>query len=113
MQYREYGVNLFLQENNYQVVLLTDGTQSYTVFTYKCGELNWSTSSTGIGFSAGPSLYANHPLSRRSNVRSIACLNSPETPWSNVVYKVDLRKGNLHQNYFTISNEYDDSSMFY
>ena len=89
MQYREYGVNLFLQENNYQVVLLTDGTQSYTVFTYKCGELNWGTSSTGIGFSAGPSLYANHPLSRRSNVRSIACLNSPQSPWSNVVYKVN------------------------
>ena len=89
MQYCEYGVNLFIQENNYQVVLLTDGTQSFTVFTYKCGELNWDTSSTGIGFSAGPSLYANHPLSRRSNVRSIACLSSPTSPWSNVVYQVN------------------------
>ena len=94
-QYCEY--QFALQENSYQAVLLTDGTQSYTVLTYKCGELNWGTSSTSIGFSAGPSLYANHPLSRRSNVRSIACLNSPESSWSNVVYKVDLSKGKLNQ----------------
>ena len=78
-----------MQENNYQVVLLTDGTQSYAVFTYKCGELNWVRVAAGIGFSAGPSLYANHPLSRRSNVRRIACLNSPESPWSNVVYNLN------------------------
>ena len=81
-----------MQENNYQAVLLTDGTQSYTVFTYKCGELNWVRDAAAIGFSAGPSLYANHLLSRRFNVRSIACLNSPESPWSNVVYKVDFRE---------------------
>ena len=79
-----------MQENSYQAVLLTDGTQSYTVFTYKCGELNWVRDAAAIGFSAGPSLYANHPLSRRSNVTaSIACLNSPESPWSNVIYKVN------------------------
>ena len=71
-------VNLHaLQGNNYQVVLLTDGTRSYTVFTYKCGELNYSKFPTAaaIGFSAGLSLYANHPLSHRYVIVRIYCLS--------------------------------------
>ena len=53
--------------------MATNGDQSYAVFTYKCGELNWlraRDSNAVIGFSAGPNLYANHPLSRQPNVNT-------------------------------------------
>ena len=77
-----------IKENNFQAVVVTNGVQSYAVFTYKCGELNWVRNRAGIGFSASSTLFANHPLSRQSNVNSIACLNSPSSPWSNVVYRI-------------------------
>ena len=82
---------LFLQTNSYQMVLATDGETSYTVFTYKCGELNWSSSSyrAVIGYNAASNSYVNHPLSRTTNVNSIACVNSPSSPWSNVVYNLN------------------------
>ncbi len=44
---------------------------------------------TSIGYSAGPDFFMNHVLSRQSNVNDIACLNQPNSPWSNVVYKVN------------------------
>ena len=78
-----------MQENNFQVVLATDGIQSFAVFTYKCGELNWSHNRASIGFSASSSVFANHRLSRLLNVNDIACLESPSPPWSNVVYQID------------------------
>ena len=31
----------------------------------------------------------NHIISKQSNVNDIACLNQPNSPWSNVVYKVN------------------------
>ena len=69
--------------------MATDGDQSYAVFTYLCGELNWvQGSSAGIGFSAGPNLFANHPLSRQPNVNDIACVNQTCPPWTNVVYRI-------------------------
>ena len=71
------------------MVLATDGIQSFAVFTYKCGELNWSHNRASIGFSASSSVFANHRLSRLLNVNDIACLESPSPPWSNVVYQID------------------------
>ena len=71
------------------MVVVTDGVQSYAVFTYQCGQLNWVVgNSTSIGFSASSTMFANHPLSRQSNVNDIACLNQQYSPWSNVVYKI-------------------------
>ena len=72
------------------MVVVTNGTKSYAVFTYKCGELNWVMgSSAGIGFSASNTLFANHPLSRKTNVNDIACHNQQCRPWSNVLYEID------------------------
>ena len=70
--------------------MATNGDQSYAVFTYKCGELNWyhGLYNASIGFSAEPSWYANHPLSQQPNVNDIACLNQICSPWTNVVYRV-------------------------
>ena len=45
--------------------------------------------SAGIGFSASLSFYAAHPLSRKPNVTQIACVNSPSSKWSNVVYQIN------------------------
>ena len=89
-----------LQTNSYQVVIVTDGVESYAVFTYKCGELNWSSilGSAAVGYSAGNNSFANHPLSQSSNVNSIACLNSP-SPWSNVIYHLTQSMFDFSENF--------------
>ena len=76
------------------MVVATDGTQSYAVFTYKCGGLNWTgTNFASIGFSATVCgtkyFFANHPFSRQPNVNDIACFNQTCPPWTNVVYKIN------------------------
>ena len=79
------------QTNTVQAVLATDGVRSYAIYTYECGKLNWRFYNAGIGFSASPSFYAEHPLSRNSSVNEIACINRNSTPssnWSNVVYQI-------------------------
>ena len=54
-----------------------------------CNKLQWN-DSAAIGFSASDNFYKNHPLSRQSQVNDIACLNSPVSNWSNVVYKIGM-----------------------
>ena len=61
---------------------------SYAVFTYKCEELNWFENQAIIGFRVNNELFANHPLSQQQNVTEIDCVNEPQSPWSNVVYKI-------------------------
>ena len=67
----------------------TDGLASYAIFTYKCGELNWiHLSLATVGFSITQDFYANHNFSQTDNVNDIACLNSPNSVWSSVIYYV-------------------------
>ena len=75
--------------NTFQGVLITDFSSSYSVFTYKCGDLEYSNGAT-IGFSSGDGLFANHPATERGSAQSIACLNQPTTPWVNVVYELTI-----------------------
>ena len=79
------------QESNFQVVVATNGVQSYVVFTYRCGELNWigGSHAASIGFSSSSTSFANHPLSRQTSVNNISCLNQQCPPWSNVVYQIN------------------------
>ena len=79
---------LLLQSNTFQAIAITDGSQSYAVYTYRCGGLEWSGGAT-IGYNGGSvgDFYANHPLSGGS-ASSVACLNSGVTEWSNVVYNI-------------------------
>ena len=73
------------QNNSYQAVLVTDGiNKSFAIFTFKCGSLGWSGRAT-VGFNAGGSYYANHPLSRSKLSNAIACAN-PDSEWNNIVY---------------------------
>ena len=67
-------------------MLATDGVRSYAIYTYECGKLNWRHLKASIGFSASPSFYAEHPLSRTSSVNEIACINNATSVWSNTVY---------------------------
>lgn len=80
-----------LQPNTFQVIVTTDGTSTYSIFTYKCGDLNW----TGplyatIGYSIDGNLFNSHPLSGTAAVNDIACLNQPQSVWSNVVSKLSI-----------------------
>ena len=61
--------------------MITDGTHSYTVFTYKCGLLEWGSGAT-IGFNAPGGFYDNHELS----FPGLDCVNEPASVWSNIVY---------------------------
>lgn len=74
---------LSLQENTFQVILITDGTYSYTVYTYMCGLLEWDNGAT-IGFNSAGGRYANNDPSNSD----VACLNSPDSPWNNVIFRL-------------------------
>ena len=75
-----------LQNNTFQAIVITNGTKSYAVYTYKCGELQWSNEAT-IGFNAGGEFYDNHPLSGEPHANSIACVHiGDNTTWNNVIY---------------------------
>ena len=83
-------------------MIATDGLDSYAIFTYKCGELNWLRSNYAtIGFSITQDFYANHYLSITANVNNISCLNSPNSEWSSVVYHIGLR-GEVSNNFIMI-----------
>ena len=76
---------IFIQRNSYQAVLISDGIEnSFAIFTFKCGTLNWSGRTT-IGFNAGGEYYANHPLSLKLFANAVACLNN-DSLWTNIIY---------------------------
>ena len=77
------------QVNTWQGLVVTDGTNSYAVFTYRCGDMTWAYNPT-IGFNAAGSSFANHPNTGSSNAEEIACLNSPQSQWYNLVYQISL-----------------------
>ena len=73
------------QNNTFQAVLITNSTKSYAIFTYKCGELDFSDTAV-IGYNIPVGSYENHPLSDTdvpANV--IACVHL-DSVWNNVVY---------------------------
>ena len=83
------------QTNTYQGALVTDGVQSYALFTYKCGEMGWSGGAT-IGFGASDELYDNLRLGGSAHATIASCLNSPTTEWSNILYKLTQNPGTCY-----------------
>ena len=81
-------VHTCTQTNTFQGIVITDGNKTYAVYTYHCDDVEWSDGSV-IGFNAGGSYYANHPLSDSLAARDIDCVHSPESEWNNVVYDVN------------------------
>lgn len=54
----------FLQTNTYQIVLATDGRQSFALFLYEAGAMNWDPSlmrfpKASIGYNGGKGLLVN------------------------------------------------------
>ena len=75
------------QTNTYQGILVTNGYSSYAVFIYNCDLMGWSGGAV-IGYTAADTtFYESHYLSGTRS-EEIACLNSPASPWSNVVYRL-------------------------
>ena len=70
--------------------MATDGTLSYTIFTYHCESLKWIYDAVSIGFSITQNFFANHELSQTSNVNDIACANGV---WSSIIYQVGYEIG--------------------
>ncbi len=74
------------QNNTFQGLVVTDGNQSYAVFIYKCGLLEWGKDAI-IGFKADRTYFRNFVLSGvQANLT--ACLNAPDSLWKNLVYKL-------------------------
>lgn len=66
-----------MQTNNYQGIVVTDGLSTHVIFTYICGEIQWSSLGTNraavVGYNGVTSFY-NHPLSGFSSIgESISC----------------------------------------
>lgn len=85
-----------MQTNSYQGIVITDGTDSFAVFTYQCGAMTWSGNAT-IGYNAGGSQFENHPLSGSSNTESIGCMNYNNTVWTNIVFKLTPNSKTTYQ----------------
>ena len=66
--------------------MVTDFERSYAVFTYYCGDLDFS--GDFIGFFTGDGTSVVHEASLSGTAQSIACLNVPNSPWVNVVYGI-------------------------
>lgn len=79
------------QRNTYQGVVITDGTRSYAVFIYNCALLDMH-SFGGIGYYFSSALQIEHRLSNTNMSSTIACGNSPGSPWSTVVYPLFGKK---------------------
>ena len=72
--------------------MVTNGTKSYAVYTYKCGELSWLDEAT-IGASSPPDYYYNHPLTVSGVIPDeIACVHLSSI-WNNVI--IDLETNPL------------------
>ena len=92
---------IHFQTNTFQCILATDGTQSYVLFLYVDGEMQWTTGDASggtaglggapaqAGFNAGNGV--NHyslPGSRTSNVLSVANSTNAAVPGL-LIFKVD------------------------
>ena len=69
--------------------MITDGINSFAIFLYRCGDLQWSGYDPAtIGFAAGSEFVSNHWLSGSPNVTYIACLNTPDNQFFTLLYEL-------------------------
>ena len=76
------------QNNTFQALIITNGFQSYALFTFRCGLMGWSGNAT-IGFKASGGYFDNHNISGH-NARLVACINSTSktSSWTNLIYNL-------------------------
>ena len=75
-------------ENTYQAIFITDGTYTYTIFTYDCNLMGWGTSAT-IGFNAAGEEFINNEYTSNA----IACSNLPTSNITNIIYRLSQNNG--------------------
>ena len=61
------------------------------MYTYKCGAMGWSGDGV-IGYNGGSptDYFFVHPLSGSDDAQTIACLEFPNSEWSNVLYNISI-----------------------
>ena len=52
--------------------------------------MEWTVGGATIGYNAGGDYYMNHPNTESFTAHEIACLNSPDSEWYNLVYKLSV-----------------------
>ena len=85
----------FLQTNTFQAVIVTDGSNSFAIFIYRCGDIQWDFRGFGpgfggatIGFGASSEFFSNHRLALIRDATSIDCINAPENQFFTVLYGI-------------------------
>lgn len=73
-----------------QVVLVSQRTISYAIFTYNCEHFEWTDRGATVGYSGNSNFYYNHPFSGTTNITSIDCLGSPQSNWTNFVFNINI-----------------------
>ena len=83
---------------------MTDGEQSFAVFTYNCNMLQWSGlfehavigTNTGSGIEGNFPSFQNHPLSSLPQATMVACANMDRgIQWTDVIYKIGDVSGDV------------------
>lgn len=90
-EHKTIHIVLFLQENTFQAIIITNGTATFAVYTYNCDLMGWSGYDTyaTIGYNLNGD-YENHFLSGLESANTVACLSTPNTKWDNLVYTIDM-----------------------
>ena len=78
--------------NTFQGILITDGLNSYAVFIYECGGMEWDGGE--IGWRNGFSEQVSHPLSGSSHSDAIGCFYS--NTYSAIVYRLRCKCAFMH-----------------
>ena len=75
-------VKIIMQVNTFQCVLITDSAKTYYVFTYVCGEMEWSglgTEAAVVGFNTNGDFFHNHQANGQPDIgQIISCSNDLE-----------------------------------
>ena len=81
--------------NTFQAIIITDVFTTYVIYTYECGELEWSGPDflhAVVGYNLPnvglPNVgFMNEPLSGTPRILTIACQNRPISNFVNIVYQ--------------------------
>uniref|UniRef100_A0A1X7V3D2 Uncharacterized protein n=1 Tax=Amphimedon queenslandica TaxID=400682 RepID=A0A1X7V3D2_AMPQE len=79
----------FHQSNYFQAIVVVQGRRTYSIFTYRCGLIRWTTYGAGIGFSVNGTFYEKHPLSNNASLAVNIDCDGAISGWNNVVYRID------------------------
>lgn len=92
---------IFSQTNTFQAMVLTDGSQSYTIFTYNCTDLEWEKTNSlviadcsFIGYYAGRNFFDPqfNDLQidyRTANITQASC-GGDGTSWNNFIFPLSI-----------------------